>query len=382
MPPPKSSHFRRNRVRYVLLLALAVVAAITIWAAQVRYINLGATAGFLFSPTGWDISLTFLPYSASDPYWWTFIVGLTNTVMAGAFGIIGATIIGFIVGAVPLANNKILSAIAGIYTDIFRNIPLILQAIFWYGIILHLPPARQSIVLFDSIYLSSRGLALPKLGNMSVAIFALILLGLTIWGATHGWRLVRDETPSRQRTLRLLKACLVAVICFGSLLWLAPQLPAAFEPDWPALRGLNFSGGLYLTPEFAAVVIAIVVYRSAFMAEIFRGGLTSTSRGQIDAAKSLGMRPLATLWTVRLPIALVHIVPPLSNEYINIIKVTAIGIIIGFPDLFWISSNATMQTGKPLPVLCIMIVIYLLLNFTVAGIMNAINERVRARGFT
>jgi ABC-type amino acid transport system permease subunit len=127
--------------------------------------------------------------------------------------------------------------------------------------------------------------------------------------------------------------------------------------------------------------MAVTIYRGAFMAEIFRGGFMSTSRGHIDAAKSLGLKPLQTLWTVRLPIALVHILPPLSNEYINVLKVTAIGIIIGFPDLFWVSSNASMQTGRPLQVIAIMVALYLILNFSVAGVMNGVNRRVRAKGF-
>ncbi|MGE0750554.1 MAG: ABC transporter permease subunit [Variibacter sp.] len=366
----------------MLLIVFACVVVAVLWLAFTQRHALSSFGGFLFSPTGWDISLTFIPYSANDPYWWAFLVGLTNTVMAGAFGIIGATLIGFVIGAAPLANNKILSMLASVYTDVFRNIPLILQAIFWYGIILHLPPARQAIRIFDAVFLSSRGFVVPKFSNTPLVLTAVILAALCLGFMLKGFRIWRDEVASPRQRRRVAIAALVAVSCAAGLLFLAPSLAVAAAIDWPVLQGLNFRGGLYMTPEFAAVVVAIVIYRGAFMAEIFRGGFTSTSPGQIDAAKSLGLRPLATLWKVRLPIALVHIVPPLSNEYINIVKVTAIGIIIGFPDLFWVSSNATMQTGKPMQVLFVMIAIYLVLNFSLAAVMNAINDRVRARGFS
>jgi general L-amino acid transport system permease protein len=364
---------RRYAIYSGVLLAVGVVA--------VLFRNdLSHAFAFLWNATGWDISLTLLPYSVNDPYWWAFLVGLANTVAAGSLAIVISTLIGVVVGAAPLTQNAILTALARLYIDVVRNIPLILQAIFWYGIVLHLPPARSAIRVFNSIFLSSRGVVVPKFVDtplvLTVAVAAVALLFSCVLLArafvAGNWR---TEVAG---TVRTAVVALVAV----AVLWLfASRVPAAVHIEWPTLAGLNFHGGFYLTPEFAALVIAITIYRGAFMAEIFRGGFASTSRGHIDAAKSLGLRPLQTLWTIRFPLALVHILPPISNEYINILKVTAIGIIIGFPDLFWVSSNAANQTGRPLQVVCIMIGLYLLMNFSLAALMNELNRRIRARGF-
>jgi general L-amino acid transport system permease protein len=271
----------------------------------------GGSFAFLFNATGWDISLTFLPYSINDPYYWAFLVGLTNTIAAGTLGIVGVTLIGFVIGAASLTRNVVLGGIARAYTDVIRNVPLLLQAIFWYGVILHLPPPRRAIHLWDFLFLSSRGLFVSKFADTSLLCGSIALLVAAVLCARALWRALMHEraAPTRATWLRLA----VLALAIGAFAWILPDLPAALAIDRPALRGLNFHGGIYLTPEFAAVVIAIVVYRSAFMGEIFRGGFTSVSRGHIEAARALGLRPLQILWTVRLPLALVQIVPPMSS---------------------------------------------------------------------
>jgi general L-amino acid transport system permease protein len=340
----------------------------------------GPSFEFIWNATGWNISLSFLPYTVSDPYWWAFLVGLTNTMVAGVLGIVGATMIGVVIGAAPLAQNTMLTGISRLYVDVIRNIPLILQAIFWYGFILHLPPVRSSLSLFNSVFIASRGVFIPSFTDTHLVIAAVLLLIVGVYAAIVVARSLARAPSAKEWLLRLVAAAVLVSALIGLVL-IGPGLPSALQIEWPTLVGLNFKGGISLTPEFAALVIAVTVYRGAFMGEIFRGGFMSTSRGLVDAAKSLGLKPLHILWTVRLPIALVHILPPLSNEYINILKVTAIGIIIGFPDLFWVSSNATMQTGRPLQVMAVMVALYLLLNFSVAAFMNDINRRVRAKGF-
>jgi general L-amino acid transport system permease protein len=375
--PPRPRRLGRRWLRHTLIVAALCLAAFLV---VLLYRSAGTSFAFIWSATGWDISLTFLPYTVSDPYWWAFLVGLTNTVVAGALGIVSATLIGFAIGSAPLAQNAMLTGISRLYVDVIRNIPLILQAIFWYGVILHLPPVRSSLSVFNSVFVASRGVFIPGFANTHLVIAAILLL---IAAAIAGVTVARSigRVSSKKEWLVRSVACAVLLLSIAALVPMVPQLPAAVRIEWPTLVGLNFRGGISLTPEFAALIMAVTIYRGAFMGEIFRGGFMSTSRGHIDAAKSLGLKPLQTLWTVRLPIALVHILPPLSNEYINIIKVTAIGIIIGFPDLFWVSSNASMQTGRPLQVIAIMVALYLILNFSVAAVMNAVNRRVRARGF-
>lgn len=374
--PPVRRDPNQVTKRHAFLVVPLFAVFVIIIAGLLRYL-VGPSFAFIWNATGWDVSLSFLPYSVNDPYWWAFVVGLANTVVAGAISIVGATLIGFVIGAIPLAQNAMLSAFARLYVDVFRNVPLILQAIFWYGIILHLPPIRNSLNLLNSVFISSRGVFIPGFADMHLVLLFLILVVAVGTGAI----LLRSTRGGKASWLSRATAIAIFVFAAVELFLIGPRLPFAFQIEWPKLAGLNFKGGIALTPEFAALVVAVTIYRGAFMAEIFRGGFVSTSQGQIDAAESLGLRPLQTLWTVRLPIALIHILPPLSNEFINIIKVTAIGIIIGFPDLFWISSNSTMQTGRPLQVITVMVLLYLALNFVIAAIMNFFNRRVRARGF-
>jgi len=341
----------------------------------------GAGFGFLFDSTGWDIGFSILPYTSKDLYWWAFLVGLTNTIAVGALGIGGATVLGFVVGVARSSTNHLLSDIARLYVDVIRNIPVILQAMFWYTIILHFPPTRSSHEILGAVYLSNRGLYIPKFNDTAAVCAGLILIILLIWGTRSSLRHLRDwRTNSRAPLMGGIGAA-TAVMAIIAMMFLVPQLPSALAIDWPALTGLNFKGGLRIPPEFAALAAAVTVYRGAFMGEIFRGGFAAVSAGQIDAARSLGLRPWMVLWKIRLPLALISIVPPLSSEYIIIMKVTSIGIVVGFWDLFAVSSHSANLTGRSLEVLFTMVLIYLVLNYSVSTIMNVVNRRVRARGF-
>ncbi len=363
----------------VLMLAIATLFVIGRWFLSKSF---GTTFGFLFDPTGWDIAFSILPYTKNDPYWWAFLVGVTNTITAGALGVVGATTLGFVVGAAPLSGNRLLSDIARIYVNIVRNVPLILQAALWYGIILHFPPARSAFSILGEIYFSNRGLCIPKFSDTGTLIGAVILVGFLYWGIKSTHRFVQSRRNEPHSLWRSGVTIAVTISAAAGLALLLPRLPAAISIEAPVLKGLNFSGGFQIPPEFAALAAAIIVYRGAYIGEIFRGGFTSVARGQIEAAKALGLRPWMVLWKIRLPLALIVIVPPLASEYINIMKVTSIGIVIGFADLFMVSSNATMQTGRPLEVIFIMMLIYLILNYSISAAMNLVNRRLRVRGFS
>ena len=341
----------------------------------------GAGFGFLFDVTGWDMGSSILPYTSKDPYWWALLVGLMNTIAAGTLGIVGATVLGFVVGVARSSTNKLLSDIARLYVDVIRNIPVILQAMFWYTLILHFPPTRSSREVLGAVYLSNRGLYIPKFTDTAAVGAGLILVILLIWGARSALRNLRDWRTNPRSPLMGSIGAAIAVVAIIALTFLAPELPSALVIDRPALTGLNFTGGLRIPPEFAALATAVTVYRGAFMGEIFRGGFAAVSPGQIDAAKSLGLRPWMVLWKIRLPLALISIVPPISSEYIIIMKVTSIGIVVGFWDLFAVSSHSANLTGRSLEVLFTMMLIYLVLNYSVSTVMNVVNRRVRARGF-
>ena len=368
---PRRRRFGNRVVVAALLLVVAIIGAVglapRLWSA---------TFGFLHQKTGWDISFSFLPYSAGDPYWWVFLVGLANTVGTGAIAICSATLVGFAVGVARLSRNHLLADLARIYVDVIRNIPLILQAAFWYAVVLHLPPMRAAYSFLDAIFLSNRGLFLPKFDEMTLVIACLVLVSMAAWWLSRFMRSDPDDPTEKRRTLHALYAALSAVAAAG----LAALNPSAFNIDWPVRAGLNFQGGMRLAPEFVALLVAITIYRGAFIAEVFRGGLQSVSIGQLDAARSLGLRPWMVLLKIRLPLALISIVPALSSEFIIIMKVTSIGIVVGFWDLFAVSSNSAMMTGQTLEVLFVMILIYIALNYAIVSAMNLVNARMRLPG--
>jgi len=211
---------------------------------------------------------------------------------------------------------------------------------------------------------------------MTLVIACLVLVSMAAWWLSRFMRSDPDDPTGKRRTLHALYAALSAVAAAG----LAALNPSAFNIDWPVRAGLNFQGGMRLAPEFVALLVAITIYRGAFIAEVFRGGLQSVSIGQLDAARSLGLRPWMVLLKIRLPLALISIVPALSSEFIIIMKVTSIGIVVGFWDLFAVSSNSAMMTGQTLEVLFVMILIYIALNYAIVSAMNLVNARMRLPG--
>jgi len=370
----RTARRQRRTTRLVIATILLLLAGIALAALAPRLWS--ATFGFLHQKTGWDISFSFLPYSSGDPYWWVFLVGLANTVGTGAIAICTATLVGFAVGVARLSRNYLLADLARIYVDFIRNIPLILQAAFWYAVVLHLPPMRAAYSYFGAVFLSNRGLFLPKFEDMTLAIACTVLTFLAGWCISRFLRSHNDDAKPGHRT----RCAILATLSVTAAVVLVVLNPGAFHIDWPVRAGLNFQGGMRLAPEFVALLVAITIYRGAFIAEVFRGGLQSVSKGQLDAARSLGLRPWMVLVKIRLPLALISIVPALSSEFIIIMKVTSIGIVVGFWDLFAVSSNSAMMTGQTLEVLFVMILIYVVLNYAIVAAMNIANSRMRLPG--
>jgi len=371
--------FRLGRRGLSPVFLVAVASAIVVYLAVTLAPGLTkATFGFLYDKAGWDIPFSFLPYSSGDPYWWVFLVGLTNTIGTGAIAICTATLVGFTAGVARLSRNYLLSDLARAYVDVVRNIPLILQAAFWYAVVLHLPRISSAYSFADAVFLSNRGLFLPKFSDMGIAGACVVLGAIALWCLARFLHTRRDRAEQDPRLVRRYAAGGLSAVVLAVLL--AVFRPDAFGVELPARAGLNFRGGLRLGPEFVALLVAITIYRGAFIAEVFRGGLQSVPTGQIDAAQSLGLRPWMVLWKIRLPLALISIVPALSSEFIIIMKVTSIGIVVGFWDLFAVSSNSAMMTGQTLEVLFVMIVIYIVLNYAIVGLMNLVNARVRLPG--
>ncbi|MCC6470664.1 MAG: ABC transporter permease subunit [Alphaproteobacteria bacterium] len=336
---------------------------------------------FLQRSTGWDISFAVIDYTIRDPYWKVFLVGFLNTLLVGILGLVAATVFGTAIGMARVGQNPLLSFLGTVYVEVFRNIPLILQGLFWYAVLTHLPPPRQAFTLGGWFYLSSRGVYAPFL---ALPTSGLLTLGGIVVGAVLA-AVVALQIPTVQaaRSLRrrvlsgILLAAVAAVVAVIALNYDARVGLISV----PQLQGLRFNGGMRLMPEFSALVVAIVFFGSAYIAEIVRGGLLSVNRGQIEAARSLGLSPFRVYRLVRIPLALRTIVPPLGNQFVWLMKATTVGIAFGFSDLFMVSSTAINQSGQTIEILLIMMSGFLLINYLIASAMNAVNRSIALKGY-
>ena len=332
--------------------------------------------GFWNTTAGFDISQTLIEYSArGSTYGRAFWVGLLNTLLVAGLGIIFATILGFIIGISRLSSNWLLSKVAGGYVETIRNLPLLLQLLFWYNAVLKaLPDIRESIVV-GGVYLNNRGLFLPepifKSGFGAVAIAALV--GITGSIAFYIWARKRQERTGQQApvfwvTLALVLGLPLAVFALAGF-------PLGF--DFPKAGRFNIVGGVEVLPEFAALLFGLSVYTAAFIAEVVRAGILAVSRGQSEAAYSLGLRPGPTLRLIVVPQAMRVIIPPLTSQYLNLTKNSSLAVAIGYPDLVQVFTGTVLnQTGQAVEVVAITMLVYLVISLTTSLLMNIYNSRM------
>ncbi len=375
----RNEKFRGRALQAAVLAIFVSIIVSFAWTAQRNLVDQGMATGFdfLFRSTGWDISFSMLDYTIDDPYWWLLLIGFLNTLMLGLTCIAVATVIGTLVGIARLSNNLILSALSTTYVEIFRNVPLILQGFFWYAVATHLPSPKAAHSVFDLVFLSNRGLYLPAL-NISTGTFFVWLTVAVATVIAVCWVLAKlGRTGGRVIWLVVVVGLLVFA---AALMWIR-GVPGAPIFDVPVLKGFNYKGGLRVTPEFAAIAFAIIMFGAAYIAEIVRGGFLSVQRGQLEAARALGLRPWVIYWKIRIPLALRAIVPPLGNQYVFLMKATTIGIAIGFSDLFMITSTSINQSGQTIELLFIMMMLFLLINYTISTILNFVNRHLALKGF-
>lgn len=376
---------RNRKLREVLYqaTALSVVAAVAI----VMVLNTRSTLetqglttgfGFLERSTGWDFSFSILPYTISDTYSRTLLIGVLNTLLLGFLGISLATVIGVIIGLVRTSKNYLLSLLGTIYVETFRNIPLILQGIFWYAVLSNLPRPKQALTLGDSVFLSGRGLYFPVLNIELVAALAMFALVLG-WLILLPWlRNKMDRSPRYHRIKRIGWVVLPILLILVAAISRIPGTPLF---DVPALKGLNFRGGMRLPPELTALVIAIALYGGAYIGEVMRAGLMSVPRGQIEAGFVNGLSKFHIFWYIRLPLAIRAILPAMTNQYVQLMKATTIGIAVGFSDFFMIVSTSINQSGQTLELLAILMGGFLMINLSIAFVMNSINRKIAIKGY-
>lgn len=331
--------------------------------------------GFLDTEAGFEIGETVIAYSSSDSYADALLVGALNTLKVSFIGIIFTVLFGTIVGVAKLSSNWLLAKLSGAYIEVMQNIPVLLQLFFWYGIFYEAFPApRQALNPIGGVFLCNRGLifAVPEAHVAYPTMGWAVVVALAIGYGLHRWGTRRQEQtgqifPSVRVTLGLF-------LLLPALVWVAYGMPTAM--DMPELRGFNFTGGVTVSPEFAALLIGLVLYTSAFVAEIVRAGIQSVSRGQVEAAMSVGLRPGQVLHLVVLPQALRVIIPPLTNQMLSLTKNSSLAIAIGYADFVAVTNTTINQTGQAIEGVALIMLVYLFFSLSTSLFMNWYNKRM------
>ncbi len=344
--------------------------------ANMRAHSIPTDLGFWNTVSGFDITQSPIAYAAHDSYGRAFLVGLLNTLLVGVVGIFLTTILGFIVGVARLSKNWIIAKVAALYVDILRNTPLLLQLLFWYNAVLKsLPNPKQAIPIPGGSFVSNRGLIVPnpQFGSGSSIFAASIIAGVLIAWAYSIWANRRQMATGQRGPVGLV--ALGAIIGLPLVTYFLAGQPIGLE--FPVLKGFNFSGGFQLYPEFVALTGGLVIYTAAFIAEIVRAGIVAVSKGQTEAAGALGLKSTQTLKLVVIPQALRVIIPPLTSQYLNLVKNSSLAVFIGFPELTQVFMGTVLnQTGAAVQCVAITMLVYLTISIVTSIIMNIYNKRV------
>ncbi|MFQ5830007.1 MAG: amino acid ABC transporter permease [Candidatus Methylomirabilia bacterium] len=362
----------------MFLLAVVIVAGFLYANVQRGLKSRGLTGGFdfLYREAGPPIG-EGIEYQEGDPYWHAFWVGVVNTIRVSLFGIILATALGTLTGIARLSSNWLLRKLAGGYIEVVRNVPLLVQLVFWYfAVILRPPRVKESIVLPGSIFLSNRGAALPSFTPTEAFYpwLAFLAAGLITAALLWRWRIRRQErTGEPSHAVVCAAAALVGLTAIG---WVVGRgRPLAV--NLPEMGGFNYQGGLTLTPEFTAMLVGLTVYTGAFIAEVVRAGIQAVHVGQKEAARALGFSGGLSLRLIVLPQAVRVIIPPLISQHLNLAKNSSLAIAVGFPDLFAIAEAVFNQTGKAVEVIGMVMASYLVMSLCTSLVLNLYNRRLR-----
>ncbi|WP_313824605.1 amino acid ABC transporter permease [Leclercia sp.] len=363
------------------ILAVLAVLAVAIYLFHNTVTNLstrGITSGFAFldRSAGFGIVQHLIDYDEGDTYGRVFLVGLMNTLLVSGLCIVFASLLGFFLGLARLSDNWLLRKLSTLYIETFRNIPPLLQIFFWYFAVLrNLPGPRQAVDAFDLAFLSNRGLYIPapQIAEGMLALLAalacvaVITVGLFRYNRKH-----QMKTGQLRRTWPVTLALLVILSGLAHII-----AGPAMHWDIPTLQGFNFRGGMVLIPELAALTLALSIYTSAFIAEIIRAGIQAVPHGQHEAARSLGLPNPVTLRQVIIPQAMRVIIPPLTSQYLNIVKNSSLAAAIGYPDMVSLFAGTVLnQTGQAIETIAITMSVYLIISLTISLLMNIYNRRI------
>ncbi|WLI30468.1 amino acid ABC transporter permease [Pseudomonas rhodesiae] len=381
--PKQKLSFSDPKVRAWLFQIITIVAVVSLgWYlfnnTQTNLQHRGITSGFDFleRSAGFGIAQHLIDYTESDSYARVFVIGLLNTLLVTFIGVILATLLGFIIGVARLSSNWMINKLATVYVEVFRNIPPLLQILFWYfAVFLTMPGPRKSHNFGDTFFVSSRGLNMPAALAADgfwpfVASIVLAIVAIVMMARWANKRFEATGVPFHKFWAGLALFIVIPALC--ALIFGVP-----LHWEMPKLQGFNFVGGWVLIPELLALTLALTVYTAAFIAEIVRSGIKSVSHGQTEAARSLGLRNGPTLRKVIIPQALRVIIPPLTSQYLNLAKNSSLAAGIGYPEMVSLFAGTVLnQTGQAIEVIAITMSVYLAISISISLLMNWYNKRI------
>jgi general L-amino acid transport system permease protein len=344
-------------------------------AAENRGLPLGYD--FLSESAGFPITESTIAYDPGKSFGYAFLAGVVNTLRVAIVGILLATILGTIVGIARLSTNWLVSKIALVYIEFHRNIPLLVLLFIWFfASIQRFPDVENSITLPGPIFLNQRGVYMAWLETTPTTGVWIIFLAVGMIGAIIAWRVLLKIRETTGQPTYFVGVSLTILILLPLIGWIVVG-DSPFTPNIPELKTFNFSGGLRLTPEFTALLIGLVMYTAAFIAEVVRAGIQSVSRGQLEAAQAIGLKPFQVLGLVIIPQALRVIVPPLISQYLNLTKNSSLALAIGYPDLFNVGRIMINQAGRAVPVFSMIMISYLAMSLFTSFVLNIYNRRIQ-----
>jgi general L-amino acid transport system permease protein len=372
----QDEHFR-GLLWQIAVVGITVGLIAWLWSNAVHNLSVRRiSTGFAFlgREAGMPIVDTWLAYTPKDTYLRAFIVGIVNTLRVAVIGIVLATIIGTLVGISRLSSNWLLSRLAAVYVEVLRDIPPLLQLLFWYVLMQGLPPARGAWKPIDGVFLSNRGLVVPSiaLDGGQFWVIGAAVLGLVLFYLLRR-RLIAQQIRDGQARRIWPYGVLFVIVLPALLSWL---LGIFWAVTLPELRGFNFVGGWTFAPEYFALLIALVTYTSAFIAEIVRSGIEAVPRGQWDAALALGLRRSFVLRQIVLPQALRVIIPPMTSQYLNLTKNSSLAVAIGYQDIVSIANTTLNQTGQAIEAIALIMAVFLTISLGISFFMNWYNARI------
>lgn len=377
-------------VRVLRIAGQVVFVLVVVFVLREMYLNVTSQLGqrgrglaydFLNQRAGFGVKEHFISYSPNSSFWRVFWVAVTNALAVAGVGIVLATILGIFLGIARLSPNWLLRKIAQVYVEVIRNIPALVQIIFWYtAVILAIPRLENSISIFGFAYISNRGAAVPTLeGGADFETWGVFVLAALIAAyLVRRWRTkVFDDTGEPHYRFLWSSATFIVIAAFGSIVLADP-----FAVQVPEIGARNLVGGIEVSPEFAGVLVGLVIYTAAFIGEIVRGSILAVSKGQKEAAEALGLTPAQQLRYVVLPQALRVALPSITNQYLNFWKNTSLGFAIAFPEIVNVTTTMRNQAGHELEIFSLLVIVYLAVSLGISLVMNIANRGVALRGTT